>query len=309
VTDYLVGHDFHECVNYTLRPGKEIAPWTTAAAAQELALANPFTEDQSHLRPTLVTGLLESLKLNQSRGVAVSRLCETGRIFLERNGQTVECAAAAFVLAESAGDRSWLKREAPDFFAAKHHVAALAAAAGIDFARQPVAPLAGATLGWQEGHAASAGDIAHGWTARFGLVNLSLLKSLGIEGKVYAGLFAILPEKLSADVTRRRFQEFSLMPAALRDVALVVDAATPALDVQKAVAKVARAVVGNAIAVERVSVFDVYQGKGLPDGKKSLAFNLVFRSAERTLTDDEVNAAFNKLQDELLKNTSYQIRK
>ena len=96
MTDYLVGHDFHECVNYTLRPAKEIATWVSQTAAHELALANPFVEDQSHLRPTLVTGLLESLKLNQSRGVAVSRLCETGRIFIERNGQNFECAAVGF---------------------------------------------------------------------------------------------------------------------------------------------------------------------------------------------------------------------
>jgi phenylalanyl-tRNA synthetase beta chain len=97
VTDYLVGHDFNECVTYTLRPAQEIAAWVSATAAQELALANPFVEDQSHLRPTLITGLLESLKLNQSRGVAATHLCETGRIFIERNGQNVECAAVAFL--------------------------------------------------------------------------------------------------------------------------------------------------------------------------------------------------------------------
>src|SRR5262245_21665069 len=91
-TDYLVGHDFQECVTYTLRPAKEVATWISQTAAAELALANPFVEDQSHLRPTLVTGLLESLKLNQSRGVAVSRLFETGRVFVERNGQNLECA-------------------------------------------------------------------------------------------------------------------------------------------------------------------------------------------------------------------------
>jgi phenylalanyl-tRNA synthetase beta chain len=52
VTDYLVGHDFHECVNYTLRPAREVSTWVSGAAAAELALANPFVEDQSHLRPT-----------------------------------------------------------------------------------------------------------------------------------------------------------------------------------------------------------------------------------------------------------------
>ncbi len=308
VTDYLVGHDFHECVNYTLRPAKEIAPWVSPTAAAELALANPFTEDQSHLRPTLITGLLESLKLNQSRGVAVTRLCETGRIFLERNGQTVECAAVAFVIAEPVGERAWLKREAPDFYSAKHHLAALAGLGAIDFARQTLTSLVGAG-GWQDGHSAGAGDIAHGWLGRCGLLNLALVKSLGIEGKVGAGLFAILPEKISADSARRRFTEFGLFPAALRDLAVVVDTVTPAADVQKALLKLARAAVGNGFAVESVTVFDLYRGTGLPEGKKSLAFNLVFRSAERTLTDDEVNVVFQKVQDELTKTTGYQIRK
>ena len=309
VTDYLVGHDFHECVNYTLRPAKEIAAWCTAPAAAELALANPFTEDQSHLRPTLITGLLESLKLNQSRGVAASRLCETGRVFIEHNGQNLECAAVAFVMAEPVNDRSWLKRETADFYTTKHHVAALAAAAGIDFARQPLTAVAAPTFGWQTGHAAGAGQIEHGWSARFGLVDLALAKSLGLEGKIYAGIFAILPAKISGDATRRRFAEFSLLPAALRDLALVVDTATTSTEVQKTLAKLARASVGNAFALESVSVFDVYAGQGVPEGKKSLAFSFVFRAADRTLTDDEVNAAFTKIQDEVAKTTPWQIRK
>lgn len=308
VTDYLVGHDFHECVNYTLRPAAEVATWTSQAAAAELALANPFVEDQSHLRPTLITGLLQSLQLNQSRGVAVSRLCETGRIFIERDGHNLECAAVGFIIAEQPGDRSWLKREPVDFYAVKHHVTALAAAAGVDLGRQPLIPVSG-TTGWQEGHSALAGDLANGWTARFGLLNLAMVKQLGLEGKVYAGIFAILPAKLTGDATRRRYSDFSLFPAALRDLAVVVDLATPAADVQKAIAKAARAAAGTTFAVEKVTVFDVFQGAGLPEGKKSLAFNLSFRAAERTLTDEEVNAVFTKVQEQLLSTTPYQIRK
>ncbi len=71
----------------------------------------------------------------------------------------------------------------------------------------------------------------------------------------------------------------------------------------------ARAAVGTAFALEAVHVFDVYQGKGLPEGTKSLAYSLVFRAAERTLTDDEVNAVLTQIQAELLKTTPYQIRK
>ena len=66
---------------------------------------------------------------------------------------------------------------------------------------------------------------------------------------------------------------------------------------------------GNAFALEAVEVFDVYHGKGLQEGTKSLAFSLVFRASDRTLTDDEVNSVFTKIQDELLKITPYQIRK
>ena len=93
------------------------------------------------------------------------------------------------------------------------------------------------------------------------------------------------------------------------DVSLVVDAATTSTEVQKTLAKLARAAVGNAFALESVSVFDVYAGQGMPEGKKSLAFSFVFRAADRTLTDDEVNAAFNKIQDEVAKTTAWQIRK
>jgi phenylalanyl-tRNA synthetase beta chain len=122
------------------------------------------------------------------------------------------------------------------------------------------------------------------------------VQSLGIEGTVHAGLFAILPEKLAVGAGRRRYADFSLMPAALRDFALVVDAATPAADVQKILAKAARAATGHALALEQVTVFDVYQGEGLPPGKKSVAFSLDFRAPDRTLTDDEVNAVLARIQ-------------
>ncbi|MBP6507951.1 MAG: phenylalanine--tRNA ligase subunit beta, partial [Opitutaceae bacterium] len=304
-----VGHDFHECVNYTLRPAKELATWVSSTAAAELALANPFVEDQSHLRPTLIMGLLDTLKLNQSRGVAAARLCETGRVFIERNGQNFECVAVGFIMAEPGGERSWLQREAADFYTVKHHVEALAAAAGIDLARQPFMPALGPYYGWQEGHSATVGDLAHGWGARLGLLNLAMIRSLGIEGRVYGGILTILPEKITEETARRRYADFSLFPAALRDLALVVDAGTHAADVRKALVKTARAAIGNAFTLEHVKVFDLYQGKGLPEGKKSLAFSLVFRAVDRTLTDDEVNAALAKIQDEVVKDTGYLIRK
>jgi len=307
-TAYLVGHDFHECVNTVLRSPAEISLWVSQTALQELALSNPFAEDQSHLRPTLIMGLLENLRLNQSRGVPASRLCEVGRIFIEHNGQNFECASAAFVIGDD-GARRWLQRAPADFYEAKHHVAALAACAGVSLGDAPLDSIPGPYFGWQEGHSALAGDMDRGWYARFGLLNLGIVRDLGVAGAVHAGIFAILPERLQSAAARRRYSDFSLFPPALRDIALVVDAAEPAAAVGAALARAARKAVGGAFALESVSVFDVYRGPNLPEGRKSLAYSLVFRAADRTLTDEEVNAAFGRLQEDLLRSTTFQIRK
>ena len=297
VTGYLVGQHFHECVNYTLRSARELKTWVSDTAVQELALTNPFVEEQSHLRPTLVLGLLESLKLNQSRGNHVACFCETGRVFMEVNGTVHECAGVGFIIAEDPKARAWLARPAPDFYTVKRHMEIIAAQAGIDLSAQPLAPVTGAYWGWQEGQAAAAGDLVQGWTARFGLLNIAMVRAAGIEGRVWAGMFSILPEKISGVSTRRRFQNFSHFPSALRDLALVVDASRHAEEVRRQLLEVARAAtVGGAFAVEAVEAFDVYRGAGLPEGKKSLAFALSFRSDGRTLTDDEVNAVFLKIQ-------------
>jgi phenylalanyl-tRNA synthetase beta chain len=308
-TEHLVGQNFHEVVNYTLRSRKELATWVSEAAATELGLANPFVDDQSHLRPTLILGILESLKLNQSRGVPVSRLFETGRVFLEVNGTVQECIAVGFVLAHDPKDRSWLARAEPDFYAVKREMEVLAQFAGINLAAQGLAPVRGGFWGWQEGQSAAAGEIEDGWSARFGLLNLAMVRAAGIEGKVWAGMLAFRPTKLAATGGHRRYQPFSLFPAALRDLALVVESGRYAEDVRGQLVKAARAATtGAPFAVESVQVFDVYQGKGLPDGHKSLAFSLSFRSAERTLTDEEVNAVFAKIQQAVVADGTVTVR-
>ena len=308
VTDHLVGQDFHEVVNYTLRARKELSTWVSEAAAAELGLANPFVDDQSHLRPTLVLGMMESLKLNQSRGVPAARLFETGRVFMELNGRVQECVGAAFLICHNPKERAWLARPAPDFYTARHQMEVVAKQAGIDLATAGLVPVRGAFWGWQEGHSAAAGEMKDGWTARFGLLNLAMVRAAGVEGTVWAGMFAILPEKLRALGGHNRYQPFSLFPAALRDIALVVDAARHADEVRAQLLRVARAATGPAFSVESVAVFDVYQGKGLPEGRKSLAFALSFRSAERTLTDDEVNVAFAKILKDIAADGSASVR-
>ena len=88
----------------------------------------------------------------------------------------------------------------------------------------------------------------------------------------------------------------------------MVDSGVPAAVVQHKLLQAARVAAGRNFLVEQVTAFDVYQGKGLPEGKKSLAFNLVFRSGERTLTDDEVNSVLAKIQHSIAADGSIAVR-
>ena len=309
VTEYLVGQDFHECLNYTLRSDREVKAWSDPGVATPGALANPFVEDQSNLRSSLIPGLLETLKLNQSRGVNLGRLCETGRVFLESEGRLSECVAVAFIIAENSGDRTWLRRSAPDFYSAKHVIEVLSAAAGVNLAKEfrTMNPVAAPC--WQAGHAASVGRLDRGWIAQFGLLDLGVVRAAGVEGTVSGGQFLILPERLASRESRPRYSDFSLFPPALRDLALVMDEARPAGEVRSLILAAARAAAAGSLAVEDVHVFDVYRGAGVPEGKKSLAYSIVFRAADRTLTDDEVNGVFNRIQEKIAEDSGLQIRK
>jgi phenylalanyl-tRNA synthetase beta chain len=293
---YLAGQHFHECVNYSMRSAAEVAVWTSSNAARTLALANPFTEEQSHMRPTLVQGLLDNLRLNQDRGTVAVRLFETGRTFHDSGGRMLECVSIGFVVRLNSTGSDWLKRGTSDFYTAKNHVSILASIAGLDLGGLTVARVDAAGTGWQSGHAATFGSLADGFEAKCGLVDLALTRALDIEGPVLAGIVHATPETLEKGRGRSHYKPFSLFPAALRDLALVVDATTPAETVRREVQKAARIASGGKFEVERVRVFDVYSGKGLPDGKKSLAFSLSYRAADHTLTDDEVGAAFTAAQ-------------
>lgn len=307
VGTYLVGQSFNETVTYTLRSGGDVAAWGGEASEAPLGLDNPFVEDQSHLRPTLMGGLLDVLKLNQARGNPVHGLFETGRVFVPNDKGVQECAAVGFIIPEEAA-AAWTKRESADFYTTKRIVETLASAAGVDLSRQLHLPKEkGVALGWQEGQHSLQGNMAFGWTACYGMLELSRLKDLGIEGKVIGGFFAILPERLKSGGKRKRFQPFSSQPAALRDVALIVDQDEPAGNVEKALAKQAKAA-AMGFEAEAVELFDVYEGTGLPEGKKSLAYSLRFRAADRTLKDDEVNKAFNAILAGIAKKTDYTVR-
>ncbi len=304
----LVGRGFSEAVNYTLRSEGELARTATRAALSEFRVANPLAEDQSHLRHSLIPGLLETVRFNQARGNLDGLFFETGRTFREENGAVYEMIAAGFVIAQPEHARAWNTRERADFYTAKRLALDLAAAAEVVMRDELFRAIDSGRSLWQTGHAALAGGFKEGHELRAGLVDPGYTRELGIDGPVLAGVFEILPERLKNLGGISRYKPVSAFPAATRDLALVCDETEPAGRVHGALVKVARKALGNTFALEKAELFDVYRGKGLPEAKKSLAFSLTFRASDRTLKDEEVNKVFTAVQQEI-ESAGYAVRK
>jgi phenylalanyl-tRNA synthetase beta chain len=140
-------------------------------------------------------------------------------------------------------------------------------------------------------------------------MNLSCSQARGLKGNIYAGHFSILPARLNRSKKRKPYRPFSTFPPVLRDLALVVDKGELAGEVGRKLSKIGKSMLSGEFELEDINIFDCYEGEGLSEGKKSLAFSLTFRSPDKTLTDDEVNNVFQKIQNEVEAKTAYQIRR
>ena len=304
----LVGQAFAECKHYSIVDGALVRARFEKDGGDALALANPLTDDQSHLRPSLVAGLLGALALNRNNGNDARRLFEIGKVFrIRQDKRATELISAAFVMPLECLGRTWQPRQKPDFYAAKGLAVKLALCAGVPERTLFFEALDHAA--WQAGHAAAAGSWQRdGWQVRVGLASVAMSKALGLDTPVLAGELVFTQEFLKRKHTHPRYKPFSCFPPSPRDIALVVDKAATAESVRKDLTKLARACVGKAFEVETVEIFDVYAGKGLPDDKKSLAFALAFRAADRTLTDAEVKTAFDAIRAKIAEQGKYAVR-
>lgn len=311
-SELLRAKGFFECVHYSLREEKELSDWFDEESVQALALTNPLASDQSHLRPSLLPGLLDAMRHNLSHGNDPRALFEVGRVFRRQpheDGSLWELASVALVMLAEPTSRQWMQREPKDLFTAKSLAVELIESAGARPARHIFEPLQGVKC-WQERHAACSGSfVQEGYEAQVGMLNLQMLKAWDIAVPVLAAEVLFTPAFFEKERKRARFKPYSSQPAATRDLALLVDRWEPAESVRGELEGLARKVAGGDMQVESVDIFDLYEGQGLPEGKKSLGFAIRFRAEARTLKDEEVNAAFESLQRSIAEENRYTIRK
>ena len=309
VASYLTGQNFNEAFLYSLRDPEETRALFGEDAFNRLTLENPLQSDQSHLRASLLPGLLDVLQLNIARATGAMRFFERGRVFKATESGVMELAAFAFVAVGESLTRHWKDQGVVDFYNARTWCENIVDLAGLPRAKLNFEPQETTPL-WQGGHSAHAGDLARqGFQCTAGMLNIASLRDRwDLEFPVIAGIVEVDLKCFHRQVKRPRHTPLSKQPAAARDIALVVDQSVLAGRVQSDLAKFAKqAAVG--FDCESITCFDTYEGEGLPAGKKSLAMSLSFRASDRTLKDEEVNAAFQEIQAQVEAKTEYQIRK
>ncbi|MFE7766743.1 phenylalanine--tRNA ligase subunit beta [Streptomyces sp. NPDC057438] len=277
-------------------------------ARRVVRLTNPLNDEEPALRTSLLPGLLGALRRNDGRGTHDLALFETGLVFLPREEQRVavappvdrrptdeEIAAlnaalpeqprhVAVVVAGAREQAGWWGRGRPADWADTVE-------AGRAVAREAGAELIvrkGQYGPWHPGRCAELVIVADGTervVGHAGELHPRLLKALGLPARTAAMELDLDAVERVGDSTPQA-PGISSFPVATQDVALVVDAFVPHADVEAALRE------GAGELLEGIRLFDVYENaEQLGDGRKSLAYALRFRAADRTLTVDEASAA------------------
>ena len=243
-----------------------------------LALANPISAEMGEMRLSLWPGLIEALRFNLRRQHERVRLFEVGTRFEIEAGRLVESQAIAGLVTGPALPEQWgADQRAADFFDLKADVEALFALTGRSAAISYVAR-AHDTLHPGRSAAVMDGRTLVGWLGR---LQPEFARKLEIRDPPWIFELAIDPSFRSEVPV---FTDISRYPAIRRDLAVVVDESVSLDELRKSVNLAAKGLLRD------LRVFDVYRGKGVEPGRKSIALGLILQETSRTLTDGEADA-------------------
>jgi phenylalanyl-tRNA synthetase beta chain len=293
----LAAQGLAECVTFSFMAAADAALFGDTPDA--LRLINPIASDLDQLRPTPIATLALAAKRNAARGWPDVALFELGPEFAvdARDGQRL---VAAGLLAGNT-PRHWATPVRPvDAFDAKADLWAALAALGVPLD----ALMVSADAVPEFYHPGRSGLVRQGpktVLGSFGELHPRVLAALDMTGPVAA--FALNLDAVPEPKRRRRAApELPPFQPVRRDFAFLADAGVTADAVLRAARGAERSLIAG------VSLFDVYQGETLPEGKKSLAIEVVFQPRERTLTDTEIEAACQKVISAVVKATGAALR-
>ncbi len=271
----------------------------------ELSLANPIAADMSDMRPSLLPGLVLTAQRNIDRGFSDLALFEVGQVFTS-DGPEDELIAAAGVrhgYASSQGfGRHWSGSAMADALDVKADAFAVLAAAGTPMQALQIVPGGPDWL-----HPGRSGTIQIGpqnILGYFGELHPRALEELRAEGPLVA--FEVILDRIPASKQRptraKPVLDLSAFQPVSRDFAFIVDRAVKAGDMVRAAQGVDKKLITD------VTVFDVYEGKGIEPSKKSIAIAVTMQPREKTMTDEEIDAVAAKIVAEVTKKTGGVLR-
>ncbi len=274
----LAARGLAECVTFSFMDGRLAALFGGGDEARRLL--NPIASDLDSLRPTVLATLAAAAARNRARGFGDVALVEIGPAFW--GGEPGEQSLVAAGLRAGATPRHWAQPSRPvDAIDAKGDAFAVLAGLGVHLDGVQVVPEPPSWL--HPGRSALLRVGANVTVGLFGELHPRVLAALDVAGPV-----AVFELDLGAiGAPRRKRRGNPNLPAfqpVQRDFAFVVDEAVAAGAVLRAVRAADRAL------IERVELFDIYRGRGIEPGKKSLAVAVTIQPRERTLTDTELEA-------------------
>jgi phenylalanyl-tRNA synthetase beta chain len=274
--------------------------------APELALANPIAADLSDMRPSLIPGLVAAAQSNADRGLPDVALFEVGQIFRGDGPQDQFTAASGVRRARAKPTGSGRHWSAPaaevDAFDVKADALAVLAAAGAP--AQALQVVSGAPAWFHPGRSGTIQIGPQNVLGYFGELNPRALDLLDAEGPLVAFEVTLerIPEPKAKATRAKPVLDLSPFQPVERDFAFVVDRAVKAADILRATQSVDRKLIAN------VTVFDLYEGKGIEPGKKSVAIAVTLQPRDKTMTDEEIEAIAGKIVAEVGKRTGGVLR-
>jgi phenylalanyl-tRNA synthetase beta chain len=269
--------------------------------AKELQLVNPISSELSEMRPSLIPNLISAAGRNVARGLSDVALFELGQAYAGSRPED-ETLRAAGVRRGNFEPRHWAVPQRPvDVFDAKADVLAALEAAGAPVASLQVAR--GGPAWFHPGRSATlqlGPKTVLGW---FGEIHPRVLDRMDVKGPLVAFELVLnaVPEARAKSATRPALVASDLMPVK-RDFAFLMDAGVEAERVVKAARSADKALIDD------VSVFDVFAGGALGEGKKSIAIEVTLQPRQRTLTEAEIEAVSRKVVDQVTRATGATLR-
>ncbi|MFM2423186.1 MAG: hypothetical protein RL291_1716 [Pseudomonadota bacterium] len=273
--------------------------------AEALILENPISSDMSSMRPSLLPGLLAAVARNKNRGHGDVALFEVGQAYRGDKPADQFMAASgirAGAAKASGAGRFWREGASDaDLFDVKADVVALLASLGVDASKAQITR--DAPSWFHPGQSATLRLGPKVVLAHFGVLHPETLKAMDVDAPATA--FEVFLSALPADKKKSRakpgFAAQPLLPVT-RDFAFIVDRKIAAGDIVKAAQGADKALITN------VGVFDVYDGKGMAEGKKSVAIEVTLQPVERAMTDAEIEVIAKKIVADVAKATGGEIR-